>query len=116
MADEFGVKVLSVKRWESDREPNQPPDDVWKWLLACREAMERDARELARAMVASLREAGGSEVVLDYHRTQEGLDAVQLGCGMDEPVGYFNARMRLVGSLLGEAGVPHTYAYPEGQA
>lgn len=32
MADLLGVKVLSVKRWELPRYPQQAPDDAWELL------------------------------------------------------------------------------------
>lgn len=112
IADEFDVKVLSVKRWENDDALNQPPGEVWQWLLSCRGAMHQDARELADQMVDSF-SRGSSEIVLDYHRTQESLDDVQLGAGLDEPVGYYNARMRLIGMLLDKAEVPYTFEYPQ---
>lgn len=110
VADEFDVQILTVKKWEN---PNsnikEPPDDVWQWLLALRGAMHQDAREIADQIVASLPN-GATDLELNYFRTQEALDAVQLP-DADEPVGYVNARMRLVGQLLDREEVKYTYQY-----
>lgn len=54
---------------------------------------------------------GARDLQLDYWRTQDELDAAQLGSGVDEPIGYVNARTRLVGQLLDKAEVPYTYRY-----
>lgn len=32
LANELDVKILSVKRWESPKYPQQAPDDVWSFL------------------------------------------------------------------------------------
>lgn len=32
LADELGVKILSVKRWESPKYPQQAPQDAWDFL------------------------------------------------------------------------------------
>lgn len=112
IADEAGVSVGAVKKWENAAsEVKQPPDDVWRFLLAARGALYEDARELAEAMRGSLNAVGGAEVTLSYYRTQEQLDEVQLKTGVDEPVGYYNARMRAVARLLEQAEVPYTYDY-----
>lgn len=115
IADEAGVSVSAVKKWENPSYTmNQPPDDVWMFLLNCREAMYIDAAEIAGGIVESLsRVDGAHDLQLDYYRKQDDLDAVQLGTGMDEPVGYCNARMRVVGRLLEVADIPYTYRYPE---
>lgn len=111
LADEFDVDVRSVKRWENPKVPGyEPPDDVWQFVLAARGAMHQDAREIAEQVMASLSK-GDHDLQLRYYRTQDDLDAVQAGSGADEPVGYVNARMRLVGQLLDKAEVPYTYSY-----
>lgn len=110
IADEADVRVMTVKNWENPNKPNSVvPDDVWQWLLALRGAMYQDAREIAEQIIASLPE-GARDLTLDYYRTQEELDAVQLP-GADEPVGYVNARMRLVGQMLDAKEITYTYRY-----
>lgn len=113
IADEAGVSILSVKKWENPTYTQLPPDDVWQFLLSARGAMHQDAREIAEQIVESLSTIENpQDLQLDYYRKQEDLDAVQLGSGIDEPVGYYNARMRLVGQLLDKAEIPYTYRYP----
>lgn len=109
IADEAGVQILSVKRWENTKEDHQPPDDVWQWLLALRGAMYEDARQITKQIIESLPE-GAKDLVLDYYRTQEDLDSVQLP-EADEPVGYVNARTRLVGQMLDAKEIKYSYAY-----
>lgn len=88
-----------------------PPDDVWQFLLECRGALYEDARLIAEQIIESTQAIEGAHgLTLDYYRTQEELDAVQLP-DADEPVGYVNARMRLVGHLLDKAEVPYTFEY-----
>lgn len=109
VADEADVKILSVKRWENTKEDHQPPDDVWQWLLALRGAMHEDARQIATQIIDSLPK-GATDLCLDYYRTQEDLDSMQLP-NADEPVGYVNARTRLVGQMLEMKEVKYSYAY-----
>lgn len=110
IADEAGVRILSVKRWENTNKDNQPPDDVWAFLLAARGALYQDAREVAEQIIDSVKATGGKEVQLRYYRTQEQLDTVQLP-DTDEPYGYANARTREVARLLDKAEIPYTYSY-----
>lgn len=111
LADEMDVDRRSVKRWESPHAPVEPPDDVWAWLLAARGAMHEDARLLAEQIVENYRETGAREITLLYYRSQQDLDAVQLGGDIDEPVGYANARMRLIARLLEQQEIPYHYEY-----
>lgn len=110
IADEADVRVMTVKNWENQNKPNSiPPDDVWQWLLALRGAMHEDARRIAAQIIDSLPE-GATDLYLDYYRTQEDLDSVQLP-DADEPVGYVNARTRLVGQMLESQEIKYSYAY-----
>lgn len=112
IAAEADVTVQSVKKWENHSYEQLPPDDVWQFLLICRNAMHQDAQEIAEQIIKSYEDTEGARgLTLDYYRTQEALDAVQLEGGVDEPVGYVNARMRLVGQLLDRLEVPYTYDY-----
>lgn len=111
IADEADVKILSIKRWENMSDDNQPPDDVWAFLLAARGALYQDAREIAEQIINSVKSVGGEEVILRYYRTQEQLDQHQLVNGVDEPIGYVNARTREVARLLDRAEIKYTYSY-----
>lgn len=110
IADETGVKILSVKRWENTNDDHQPPDDVWDFLLAARGALYQDAREIAEQIIQSVKAVNGKEVQLCYYRTQEQLDVVQLP-DVDEPYGYANARTREIARLLEAAEVQYSYSY-----
>ena len=110
VAAEAYVRILTAKKWENpNSDIKEPPDDVWQWLLALRGAMYQDAREIVEQIIASLPE-GARDLTLDYYRTQEELDAVQLP-DADEPVGYVNARTRLVGQMLDAKEIHYTYRY-----
>lgn len=112
IADEAGVDVRSVKRWENPAvEGYMPPDEVWSFLLSCRGALHQDAREIADQIIDSIKATNGKTVTLQYFRTQEDLDAVQLKDGIDEPVGYNNARTRLIAQHLEQAEIPYNYQY-----
>ena len=108
VADEAGVRVLSVKRWENPAEPNQPPDDVWAFLLACRDEL----LATAKAMADSVRGLPDGPVTLTYYRDQRQLGEVQLDFGNDRPVGYANAITRRAAALLEVAGREVNYTYP----
>lgn len=110
VADEAGVDVRSVKRWEKPDHPSQPPDDVWEFLQSAYKALQLDARCAADEIAMTYNEHEGGEVRIDYYRMQEDLDAVQLP-DADEPVGYANARARLIGEYLEPHGIPYTFVY-----
>ena len=96
LAAEFDVDVRTVKRWENPAHPSNYPDEVFAWLEEARSDMVSRAVGLAQGIAADK----PARVVLPYYRTQEELDAVQLPLGQDQPVGYFNATMRLVCDAL----------------
>lgn len=96
LAAEFDVEVRTVKRWENPAHPSNYPDEVFAWLEEARSDMVSRAVGLAQGIAADKPE----RVVLPYYRTQDDLDAVQLPLGQDQPVGYFNATVRLVCDAL----------------
>lgn len=57
LADELGVKILSVKRWESPKYPQQAPTDAWDLLdeleqdqiAACAAAVAKAAQRMQEA-------------------------------------------------------------------
>lgn len=110
IADEADVRVMTVKNWENPNKPNSVvPDDVWQFVLGLRGAMYQDAREIVEKIISNLPE-GAKDLVLDYYRTQDDLDSVQLS-EVDEPVGYVNARTRIVGQILEAKEIKYSYAY-----
>lgn len=72
MADDLGVRVLSVKRWESPSYPQQAPDEAWE-LLDMLMAVQDSAVEAALAQVREVADQHSSEpreVVLPYWSSQ----------------------------------------------
>lgn len=111
VAVKAGVSLSSVKKWENPKYNNPLPDDVWNFLLECRDAMYEDAREIAEQIIESFEVKQDSDMELDYYRTQTDLNSVQMGISSYEPVGYVNARMRAIAHLLDKAEIPYTYNY-----
>ena len=108
VSGETGATVGVVRSWEDPSCGVLPPDDVWAWLLMARDAMVMDACEgVEQIMAARI----GQTIALLYFRTQDELDAVQLAQGIDEPVGYHNARMRMIAQMLSEREVPYEFVY-----
>lgn len=102
VADEIGVRLISVKKWENHEQERQPPDDVWEWLVETRSSMVSESAERARHLIA-LAEGEGDEgpVRLPYYRVQEELDAT----GQDDrPMGVVNAITRMTARLIEDAG------------
>lgn len=104
LAAEFDVEVRTVKRWENPAHPSNYPDEVFAWLEEARSDMVSRAVGLAQGIAADK----PARVVLPYFRTQEELDAVQLPVGQDQPVGYFNATVRMVADALIAHGIEDT--------
>lgn len=113
VADEAGVAVFSVKRWENeDESSHQPPDDVWEWLVECHQNMIAEARgSAAKALDLADEERNGAPIAIRYYRTQEALDEAQLPLGTDRPVGYVNAIAMRAAEIIEEAGRETVLAY-----
>ena len=110
VSGETGATVGVVRSWEDPSCGVLSPDDVWAWLLMAHDAMVMDAREAVEQIMAT---RNGQTVALPYFRTQAELNCVQLAQGIDEPVGYHNARTRMVAQMLAEREVPYEFVYPE---
>ena len=107
LATEFDVQTRTVKRWENPAHPSKYPADVLAWLEAACACMRERAVGLAESIAADKPEY----VVLPYFRTQDELDVVQLPAGQAQPVGYFNATMRLVYDKLIALGIDACFGY-----
>lgn len=110
VSGEIGATLSRIRSWENPSCGVLPPDDAWAWLLMAHDAMVTDARETVEQIMAT---RNGQTVALPYYRTQADLDAVQLAQGIDEPVGYHNARTRMVAQMLAANGMPYEFVYPE---
>lgn len=76
MADDLGVKVLSVKRWESPRYDNRAPQDAWDYLdglMRDQDAAVCAALERVDEVAAGLGHAP-DEVVMPYWAGQRDYD------------------------------------------
>lgn len=113
VADEAGVAVFSVKRWENeDESSHQPPDDVWEWLVECHQNMIAEAREsAAKALALAREERSDGPIAIRYYRTQEALDEAQLPLGIDRPVGYVNAVSMRAAEIIEDAGMDTLLIY-----
>lgn len=108
VADEAGVAVRTVKRWESP-DGQDAPEDVVAFLVACKTAMDADvALYLDVVRKETDKEA---TVMVPYYRTQEDLDAVQINQGADLPVGYVNALSRRIAERLSDEGYDVSFEY-----
>lgn len=112
VSGETGATVGVVRSWEDTSCGVLPSDDVWAWLLMAHDAMVMDARDAVEQIMSS---RTTQVVALPYYRTQHDLDAVQLAQGIDEPVGYHNARTRMVAQMLAEREVPYEFVYPQAE-
>lgn len=112
VSGETGATVGVVRSWEDPSCGVLPPDDVWTWLLMARDALVMDARDAVGQITLS---RTMQVVALPYYRTQGDLDAVQLAQGIDEPVGYYNARTRMIAQMLAEREVPYEFVYPQAE-
>lgn len=108
VADEAGVAVRTVKRWENP-DGQDAPEDVVAFLVACKTAMDADvALYLDVVRKETDKEA---TVMVPYYRTQEDLDAVQINQGADLPVGYVNALSRRIAERLSDEGYDVSFEY-----
>lgn len=112
VADEFGVRLISVKKWENREPERQPPDDVWEWLVECHMSMIAEAREsAAKALALAREEHNDGPIAIRYYRSQEALDEAQLPLGIDRPVGYVNAVSMRAAEIIEDSGRETLLAY-----
>ena len=111
LANQAGVKVLSVKRWEKPGEA-EPPADVQAWLESML-TQHVEAVEAALDAVDEMTETQGhapSHVDLLYYRSQAHYDRF----GRDEgDYAIANARARAIAAILGAQGIEARFKYPE---
>lgn len=109
IADQFGVRVLSIKRWENDKELSQPPDDVWEWLVETQESINNEALMWAERVINLAKdECDDDPIYIAYYRTQEDLDRF----GQDNrPYGLVNTISRKAAAIIESAGYQVQFAY-----
>lgn len=111
MADHFGNKVLTVKRWEKPGEA-EPPEDAQAYLRhmldlhvqavgAALDAVDEMEEELGKSL---------SHVDLLYYRSQAHYDRF----GRDKgDFSVVNARTREIAALLETQGIEARFVFPE---
>ena len=108
VADELGVRALTVKRWEKGETPI--PGDAMAWLTGCVEEHDAGVAENLGRILATIPADG--EVCLTYYRTQEQADAEaypeQAG-----PYGFLNAVTRSTAERLVAMGYRVSFTYPD---
>lgn len=111
MADHFGNKVLTVKRWEKPGEA-EPPEDAQAYLLHKLD-LHVQAVEAALDAVEEMEELNGnppSHVDLLYYRSQAHYDRYGRDRGDFTVV---NARAREIAALLETQGIEARFVFPE---
>lgn len=109
VADYFGVRVLSVKRWENDKEPSQPPDDVWEWIVDLNNAITAEAQMWADKVITMADEEDNNDpIYIAYYRTQDDLDRFGKD---DRPYSLVNTISRKAASIIEAAGYDVQFAY-----
>lgn len=111
MADHFGNKVLTVKRWEKPGEA-EPPEDAQAYLLHMLD-LHVQAVEAALDAVDEMEELNGnppSHVDLMYYRSQAHYDRYGRDRG---DFAVVNARAREIAALLETQGIEARFVFPE---
>lgn len=107
LADEMGIRVRAVKRWEApDSGYDHIPDEAWEIL----ENDIKDQRQKVGDMLRRMDEAGEKSCTLTYFRSQEEHDQCS---EEDEWFGAANARSRLLAQILMLQGRSAAFRYPE---
>lgn len=109
IAEELGVRILSVKRWENPgKAAYAPPEAAWDLLEEIGEKMVRTVDEAVNAVLENVPEGGS--VQLTYYRTQEQYDEFGRDAGS---VNVANANARRVAIELRRLGYTVGWAYPD---
>lgn len=107
LARELGVEVRSVKRWESDAAPQQPPQDAWDVLDRALDVQ----RQVVDFALAQVDESAAPAVRLPYWANADeyadrSTDA-ELGVSLDgESFRRANANVRALAAVLMAEGTP----------
>lgn len=108
MADDLGVKVLSVKRWESPKYPQQAPANAWE-LLDTLQAVQDSAVEAALRQVQvvthDMRDEP-AEIVLPYWASQDDyMEHHYLAAESDASWTEVNATNRRIALVMRQLGI-----------
>ena len=108
VAEELGVTVLSVKRWEREGFP-APPVRAWGVIDGFEERFDEAVTVSTDLALEKARESGTDQVTLTIYRSQEDYDAF----GRDEGrYGFANAVTFEVAKLLDIEDMKVEFRYP----
>lgn len=111
MADHFGNKVLTVKRWEKPGEV-EPPEDAQAYLLHMLDLHVQAVEAALDAVDEMTKTQGHTPIHVDllYYRSQEHYDRY----GRDQgDYAIVNARSREIAAILEAQGIEARFRYPE---
>lgn len=107
MADDLGVKVLSVKRWESPKYPQQAPADAWElldMLMAVQDSAVEAVLRQVQVVAHDMRDEP-AEIVLPYWANQDDyMEHHYLAAESDASWTEVNATNRVVAAVLRNLG------------
>ena len=110
VAKALGVALRTVKRWEHP-DWQEPPDDVWEWLLDMHDRHDALVDEAVDRALAIVGERGEpAAVVITYYRDQAQYDAHGRDPG---PYGFANSVAREVALDLNGEGIETEFRYPD---
>lgn len=104
-ADLFGVKILSVKRWESPTYPQQAPGAAWEALEELEQAQLEACTQALVKVIARPREAtgGAQPVEVPYWSSAAGYEACRGSDGITWTEA--NATARRLAAILVDRGL-----------
>ena len=107
VAEDLGVTVLSVKRWEREGF-NDPPDEAWNLIAYHEEMQARTVAEIVECF------PDGADATITIYRSQEEYEAVKALHGGEgvETFGVANATAMEAARTLDALGVEVVFRYP----
>lgn len=115
VADEAGVNVMSVKRWEKQGEA-EPPEDVCAWLLAARQDHDDAVDDICREYVMWLHHDSKLQPValMEIYRNQRDANLERdANDWADMPYSYVNAIRKSAAERLRGMGITVRWRYPD---
>lgn len=114
LAEGMSVTVMSVKRWENDNQPGEPPEEAWEWLHELREELYSEARFYARYLTDYAESVGdySGKMTIAYYRTQEDLNRAREETNFPEyPLGFVNKMSQIVAAFFEGEGFDVKFEY-----
>ncbi|TCD53863.1 XRE family transcriptional regulator [Alloscardovia theropitheci] len=112
VADALGLSERTVKNWEKQSHPKNPPDDVWQWLKNQEITYYKAIEESVNLVKEAVQAADGVAprvITLTYYRGQDDYNRYGRDPGSYHVV---NTRTRAVALELERLGYSVHYQYP----